>query len=213
VKVAFDTSFLVFLFNRKAGGSVDRAAERVDGLIQDLSDKKAKIIIPTPALTELLMGSKHTVQIYIERLKKFAAFQIRPYDERAAIELAAQYKATQKSNKNLAKQPAWNKLKFDRQIVAVAKVQGAAAVYSDDDQVRRFARECGMEGYGLSDIKVPAKQNKLPGMGIEDDEEDQSDETIAKPALVQRSGDRHPKGQAGTEAAEEKTDGKESGKE
>lgn len=129
MKVAFDNSFLVFLFNRRAGASIARAADRVDGLIDSLSNKKAKIIIPTPALTELLMAGKFTVQVYIEKLKMFGAFQIRAYDERAAIELAAQYLATKKTNKERAKQAPWNKIKFDRQIVAIAKTQGASAVY------------------------------------------------------------------------------------
>lgn len=195
MKVVFDNSFLVFLFDRKAGASVERAAARIDGLIESLSNKKAKIIIPTPALTEVLMAGKFTVQVYIEKLKTFGAFQIRAYDERAAIELAAEYVATKKSNRERAKQAPWNKIKFDRQIVAIAKTQGASAVYSDDAQLRQFARECGMDAYGLAEITVPSKQPKLPGMesGEDDDtEEDKPDETI-KPKI---------------KAAEEKTDGK-----
>ena len=152
MKVVFDNSFLVFLFDRKAGASVERAAARIDGLIESLSNKKAKIIIPTPALTEVLMAGKFTVQVYIEKLKTFGAFQIRAYDERAAIELAAEYVATKKSNRERAKQAPWNKIKFDRQIVAIAKTQGASAVYSDDAQLRQFARECGMDAYGLAEI-------------------------------------------------------------
>lgn len=50
MKVAFDASFLVFLFNPNSNASVVRAAERIDGLIEKLADKKDKIIIPTPAL-------------------------------------------------------------------------------------------------------------------------------------------------------------------
>jgi predicted nucleic acid-binding protein len=209
VKVAFDASFLVFLFNRRSGSSVDHAADRVDGLIESLSNKKARIIIPTPALTEVLMAGKFTVQVYIEKLKEFGAFQIRAYDERAAIELAAWYVATKKNNKNRAKQSPWNKIKFDRQIVAIAKTQGVSAVYSDDEQLCQFARECGMDAYGLADLVVPTKQPKLPGMGSgedDDDEEDKPEETIAKSAIVQRSGSQSTQDQA---KAEEKTDNKE----
>lgn len=215
MKVAFDASFLVFLFNRKAGASAEHAADRVDGLIEELSNKKAKIIIPTPALTETLMAGKHSAQTYIEKLKRYAAFQVRAFDERAAIELAAQHNATKKSNKNRAKQTAWNKIKFDRQIVAIAKVQGASAVYSDDDQVRRFARECGMEGYGLSEVRVPVKQSKLPGMGIEDDNDEETGpagETVTKPAIVRRSGNGHSQDQAGAKTIKEKAEDKEPAK-
>src|SRR5260370_14387295 len=65
------------------------AGERIDGLIESLSAKKAKVIIPTPALAEILMAGQHTAQKYIETLKGFSCFQIRAFDERAAIELAA----------------------------------------------------------------------------------------------------------------------------
>ena len=211
MKVAFDASFLVFLFNRRAGSSVQRAAERVDGLIESLSDKRAKIIIPTPALTEVLMAGKFTVQVYIETLKKFAAFQIRAYDERAAIELAARYVSTKKTNKNRAKQAPWNKVKFDRQIVAIAKIQGASAVYSDDEQVREFAIECGMDAYGLADVSIPSKQPKLPGMGSgeDDDSEDESAETLDRSAVLQRGGSRSTNGQTGDNAPEENANSKE----
>ena len=54
-----------------------------------------------------------------------------------------------------------SKIKFDQQIVAIAEVQGAKAIYSDDKSLRGFAEECGMESYSLSDIPIPAKQEKL----------------------------------------------------
>jgi predicted nucleic acid-binding protein len=210
VKAAFDNSFLVFLFNRRAGASVERAAERVDGLIESLSNKKAKIIIPTPALTELLMAGKFSVQVYVEKLKTFGSFQIRAYDERAAIELAAQYVSTKKTNKEREKQAPWNKIKFDRQIVAIAKTQGVSVVYSDDDQLRQFARECGMDAYGLAEISVPPQQDMLPGMRSgEDDEEGKPGEAISKPTLVQRGGSRSPKNPTGAKAAKEPTHSKE----
>ncbi len=210
MKVAFDNSFLVFLFNRRAGASVERAADRVDGLIESLSSKKAKIIIPTPALTELLMAGRFSIQVYIEKLKTFGAFQVRAYDERAAIELAAQYLATKKTHKERAKQSPWNKIKFDRQIVAIAKTQGASVVYSDDEQLRKFAHECGMEAYGLAEIGVPPKQPKLPGMEIgEDGGEEEKPEFIAKPTIVQRGGSRSAKEQAETRNTEEKAHSKE----
>lgn len=203
MKVAFDASILVFLFNRRAGSSVHRAADRIDGLIESLASKKARVIIPTPALSEVLLAGKHTAQIYIETIKKYSCFQIRAFDERAAIELAAQIDDAKKKNKNRSKQPIWNKIKFDRQIVAVAKVQGATCVYSDDDQLRRFAEECGMAAKGLSDIPVPSTQMTLEE-SLGDDQAEQSGSAV----------DGHPEDQARTKGEpEEKAEGKATGKE
>ena len=56
------------------------------------------------------------------------------------------------------------KIKFDRQIVAIAKVEGATAVYADDGNVIAYAREAGMEGYLLADLPEPPEdpQHALP---------------------------------------------------
>jgi hypothetical protein len=53
------------------------------------------------------------------------------------------------------------KVTLDRQIVAVAKVHGATAMYSDDKDVRSFSEECVMEAYGFADLKLSPKQEKL----------------------------------------------------
>jgi hypothetical protein len=51
-------------------------------------------------------------------------------------------------------------LKFDRQIVAIAKVEGATAVYSDDAEVIAYAREAGLEGYRLADLPEPLEDSQ-----------------------------------------------------
>jgi hypothetical protein len=44
---------------------------------------------------------------------------------------------------------------FARQIVAIAAVEGARAVYSDDTALRGYAIEAGMEAYQLADLPLP----------------------------------------------------------
>jgi hypothetical protein len=55
----------------------------------------------------------------------------------------------------------WNKIKFDRQIVAVAKVAGVTAIYSDDRQLRAFAEQQGLRVMGLADLPLP-REPELP---------------------------------------------------
>jgi predicted nucleic acid-binding protein len=162
MKVVFDASFLVLLFNPKSNASVERAPERIDGLIERLSSKKDKIVIPTPALAEILVALSKTGPKYIEKLKEFTCFQVRPFDERAAVEFGAVVRARSKTQQSKTRKGInRNKVKFDHQIVAIAKVQGAAVVYSDDKQLRAFAEECGMRAIGLADVPVPMKQLEL----------------------------------------------------
>ena len=60
--VLFDATALSLLLhpgakppNDSTGNPVSRARERIELLVQTLDEKKAKIIIPTPALAELLV--------------------------------------------------------------------------------------------------------------------------------------------------------------
>ena len=46
-------------------------------------------------------------------------------------------------------------LKYDRQIVAIAKVHQATTIYSDDEDIEKVAAESDIPVIGLADIPVP----------------------------------------------------------
>ncbi len=52
-------------------------------------------------------------------------------------------------------------MKFDRQIVAIALVNGARVLYADDVDVEKFASSCGLATKRVADLPVPASQGKL----------------------------------------------------
>jgi hypothetical protein len=53
-------------------------------------------------------------------------------------------------------QETYAKIKYDRQIAAIAKVQGASVVYSDDANVRgSYAKRLGMMAVALADLPLP----------------------------------------------------------
>ena len=56
------------------------------------------------------------------------------------------------------------KIKFDRQIVAIAKVQQATAIYSDDNQLIMFAEANAIACIRVADLPIPesARQQRLP---------------------------------------------------
>jgi hypothetical protein len=49
----------------------------------------------------------------------------------------------------------WAKIKFDRQIVAIAKVARATTIYSDDSDVRVIAAAEGIAVVGLAELELP----------------------------------------------------------
>ncbi|MGO9269740.1 MAG: PIN domain-containing protein [Terriglobia bacterium] len=158
--MAFDSSFLTLIFNRQAKASVANAAELVDDLIKFLAEETAKIIIPTPVLTEVLIKARDAGPTYLEKLKPYACFQIRPFDEKSAVELAETLVASIGKIRT-KREVSQTKITLDRQIVATAKAHSATEMYSDDKELRSFAQESGLDAFGFSDLKVSPKQTKL----------------------------------------------------
>ena len=161
--VVFDASFLLFLFDPNTPASVLRAKDRVAHLIDTLSDAGEKIIVPTPALSECMVQAASAASEYVAILAKHAAFRVAAFDERAAIEAAVRtYEARARGLKKGGDPSATKaKIKFDRQIVAIAAVEGASAVYSDDDQVCAYAHEAGMQAFRLADVPLPPADLQL----------------------------------------------------
>jgi hypothetical protein len=69
---------------------------------------------------------------------------VRPFDDKASVEL------TQILGENAS--GLRDILRFDRQIVAIAKVYGVSVLYADDDRVVTFAEECGILAKRLKDL-------------------------------------------------------------
>jgi predicted nucleic acid-binding protein len=153
--IAFDAKFLFFLFDSKPAGSADDVA-RVEHLFRSLNDRNAKIIVPTPALAELLVGAVDRAPDILARIDKTRTFKIEPFGTMAAVELAAiEAKLIEAGNKRDGSIEPYQKLKFDRQICAIAKVSGCSAIYSQDNSLRAFAKSIGLEAISVSDLPLP----------------------------------------------------------
>jgi hypothetical protein len=55
----------------------------------------------------------------------------------------------------------WTKIKFDRQIVAIAKVCRATVIYSDDEDVGKIAARARIKVIGLADLPLPPEDAQL----------------------------------------------------
>ena len=153
--VAFDATVLVDFFNRKITG--DRRA-KLDDLVATLEKTRTKIVIPTPALTEVLIrAGKAREEIHNELTRK-SAFEIAPFDVRAAMECS------------LLLEEAWStaekraitktKFKFDWQIVAIAASRRVTTIYSDDADVARAAARASIRVVRVDDIVPPASASQ-----------------------------------------------------
>lgn len=162
--VVFDATFLSHLLYPKSRPPLDpstkqpvkKAKGRIESLIRSLQDAKQKIIVPTPALSELLAVAAKPQEI-LELITSSRWFEIYPFDERAAIECAEFVRSTRRTGKKQLSS-TWAKAKFDYQIVAIAIVSGADTIYSDDEDIRRHLAGRRIKVVTISQLPLPPPQ-------------------------------------------------------
>ncbi|HXZ39275.1 MAG TPA: hypothetical protein VEG68_00945 [Terriglobales bacterium] len=136
---------------------VDRIRDRIEQLLEDLDNDSERMILPTPALSEFLVLAGKQAPEYLDRIAEMKTLLVRPFDERAAIELAAlELDDREKGDKRGGSKDPWQKVKFDRQIVVIAKINGAKRMYSDDDGVVKFCARVGIDPVSSWELPLPA---------------------------------------------------------
>jgi predicted nucleic acid-binding protein len=151
--VIFDASYLIPLLDPRVKGISDNP--RVNHLFATLEKAKAKIIIPTPALSEVLIGAGDAAPKYLEIINRSARFKVVPFGERAAVEAAAAHREAIDAGNKKEGDISWAKIKFDRQIMAIAKVEGADCIYSDDGDLVRLGQKDGISVVALDQLPHP----------------------------------------------------------
>jgi predicted nucleic acid-binding protein len=135
---------------------LDRAADRIRFLVEQLQEDGVRIIIPTPVLMEFLTFATAD---YLTEINQSMWFDVQPFDQRAAIEAAVALRRALGPGghgKTLRIPGAkWQKIKVDRQIVAIGKVHKVSAVYSTDAGLLTLARESGLKALHAADLPVP----------------------------------------------------------
>lgn len=160
--VVFDSTFLIFLFVPNAPCSVERARDRIDFLIGDLHGKGERVRVPAPALSEILIRTGHSTQQIVNELTRSPRFKIEPFDTIAAIETARiAQEASKKGSKRGESADTWAKVKYDRQIVGIAKVLNASTIYSEDDDLRKLAIANRIAAKGVADCPLPYQKSSL----------------------------------------------------
>lgn len=132
--------------------------------------------IPTPALSEVLVGATGPIAELVTELTSGYKLKTLAFDELAAIEVALM---TDKASiaTGAVSDETKAKVKYDRQIIAIAKVAGADAIYTDDIGLRKKAQSIGLRAVGLEDVSLPPEymQGKLSLIELPevDDDEDE----------------------------------------
>ena len=124
---------------------------RLGELVARLEEDRSSVVIPTPVLAALLVRAGRATDALLRRIEARRAFQVQAFDIRAAVEAAAMAReAGEEEAPSAATERA-------RQVVAIARVNGAARIYSDDAAVRSIGRRHGLDVVGLAELPLPAQ--------------------------------------------------------
>jgi predicted nucleic acid-binding protein len=171
--VLFDAAILSISIDPRAnvpsdfrtGQPIPDARARVDTLIDNLEKDSDAIVIPTPALGEALTTLAEKAIEITEQIERRSCFRIKAFGKREAIEIAMRTRAAiLAGDKREGVTEPWQKVKYDRQIIAIAKTENVAAIYSTDKGIHEHAKLWGIPVFHLADVKLassPGDQDEL----------------------------------------------------
>lgn len=156
--VVFDSSYLIDLFNPKLSGDKRLA---LDQLIAELSRAKTRVLIPAPCITELLVHAGAAATDYNDRLNRNAAFEVVPFDRRAATDCASLLADAWAKTQH--RKVTHTKFKYDWMITACATSRGVKTIYSDDADIAACGKAVGIRVIPQADLLDPpdAEQPRL----------------------------------------------------
>jgi predicted nucleic acid-binding protein len=167
--IAIDNTLLSLLLHPSArppndpatGQPVDRLEDRLELLVEEWTEDSETVLIPAPALSEFLILADRDGPAYLSDIDASPHFTVASFDQKSAVELAVMNLAIMKagSRRSNAQGGTWAKIIFDRQIVAIAKAHGASTIYSDDDDLGKFAKQQSLAVVTTWELPLPqAKQ-------------------------------------------------------
>lgn len=172
MNVSVDSNFLSLLLHPDAkppldpatGAPVSFVSERMASLVAAWNESHDRIVVSTPVIAEFLVLAGEQGNDYLVELNNLANIYIRPFDLRAAIELASfELMARKEGSKRgpLGAEMPWQKVKIDRQVVAIAKVNNVSHLYADDKGVRALAETEGMKVTASWQLPLPPSKTPL----------------------------------------------------
>nr|ELR5167108.1 PIN domain-containing protein [Providencia rettgeri] len=175
-RIIVDTNILICLMKKNsptenllgANGfaTVDDVELRSQALLDHIESSGGTLVLPAPVLAEYLLGieGEKNKQKHTQLILSMSCFEILPFDELAAIECSLlpspnEFKQFIKSEIN--SNATANKIRYDRQIISIAKANNIDEIWSGDKEVSSKSTEFGMEIKSLLDIQPMALSEQI----------------------------------------------------
>ena len=154
--IVLDNNALVFLYRPDAEQAGLR--EKMQYLFDSGKEKGSIFGIPAPVLSEFLIG-EHNPAARRNFLQLFGSksrvFQILPFDMKSAVACAAVADILNERLPNQAGVESRQKIKVDRQILAIAVSNGAETIVSHDRGLLNAAKALDLDALAIDEIAVP----------------------------------------------------------
>lgn len=158
--VIFDANVLITYLS---ANEADVDYLRLAFLVEELTKNKKTVGVPTPSWAEFLVKSDEATKDLVGEVNKNSAIKILPFDKAAAVEASLIMRAVISSagNKRGGNDSAWQKIKFDRQILAIARVHSAEILYTNDDDLIKEANRINLKTCRTEELPLPQIQSNI----------------------------------------------------
>ncbi|WP_312953901.1 type II toxin-antitoxin system VapC family toxin [Atlantibacter hermannii] len=175
-KIIVDTNILICLMKKNSASTnlladdgfskIDNLELRSRALLDHIERQGGTIAIPAPVLAEYLLGieGERNKHAHVETISSMNCFEIIPFEELAAVEcslLPSIHEFKQFAKEKNSNQTA-NKIRFDRQIISIAKANGITEIWSSDGEVIKKGREIGIDVKSISEIQPIPLSDQFP---------------------------------------------------
>jgi predicted nucleic acid-binding protein len=129
--------------------------QKLQHLLTTVDKSRGQLLLPTPAIAEYLVLADEAGLRVFEALQRKTAVKVADFDLAAAFENSLIDAAARgRGDKRDGVDQTWQKIKIDRQIVAIAKSRGAKLIVSGDDGVLSNARRIGLPSCKIDDLPL-----------------------------------------------------------
>lgn len=138
--ICFDTSPIIWGVQGVARSGQGEMIDRTKHFIEHLAREKKRIMIPTPALTEYLLGFPPKEQK--EQRRVIETNFVVPAFDIPAVEVAAELLGDTEAIREMRKRGEYDKMRvsIDAQIIAIAIVNRAEKIISHDPRLAKLAQ-------------------------------------------------------------------------
>ena len=154
--VVVDTNFLILMIDPGSTQNTNNRVDRVRHFISEISKSGEAIVIPSPALAELVAGRASRVEEIVETIRQFRVMEIQALDTVIAIETGERIAAVQARIPEAQRLPGWKvAMKYDAMVAATALVRGARAVVTTDDGFEKYLERSPVSVLRIDDLPLP----------------------------------------------------------